>query len=265
MTEERELWRAWRASRSPELREQLIDRYLVLVRYVAARVAGRLPRHLALEDLYSAGLLGFLGALDDYDPDVGVAFASYATPRIRGAIFDELRRLDLVPRSVRRRMREVERAIEEVSARLDRLPTDDEIAAELNTTTEAYHRLLGEAVTVVSLDAGVRRGDDEGEGIDVEDTRTPGPLAALAASERREILAGLIERLPKREQQVLALYYVEELTMREIGEVLGVTESRVSQLHSGAILKLRAGLRRHRLREPDLLPLPQESTQRHRA
>jgi RNA polymerase sigma factor for flagellar operon FliA len=255
MSDDAALWRSYRQARTAPLRERLIEQYLVLVKRVAARTSGRLPRHLHLDDLYSAGLLGLLGAIDDYDPDVGVAFSVYATPRIRGAIFDELRRLDLVPRGVRRRLREIERAIDGLTARMDRPPSDDEIAGALRVDVEAYRQFLGEGVTFISLDTPLGPSGEAEAGMDLEDTRTPGPLTVLAATERQRLLARLIDGLPERERQVLALYYLEELTMREVGQVLGVTESRVSQLHSSAVLRLRSALRRVRLREPDLTPL----------
>jgi RNA polymerase sigma factor for flagellar operon FliA len=244
----RALWREYRRTRSREVRDRLVEHHVVLVKYVAARVAGRLPSHLQMDDLYSAGLLGFLGAIEDYDPDLGVEFSIYAEPRIRGAIFDELRRLDWVPRGVRRRIRDAERAIDLLTTRLGRQPTEEEMAVELKITLAAYRELLGAGVTVISLDAPAS-GDEEGPApIDgLEDHLSPSPFQTLAAKEGRQRLARLIDELPERERQVLALYYYEELTMREVGEVLGVTESRVSQLHSGAILRLRTAIRRHRL------------------
>jgi RNA polymerase sigma factor for flagellar operon FliA len=265
MRDDTQLWREYRRGRDPEVRDRLVERHMILVKYVAARVAGRLPRHLSVDDLYSSGLLGFLGAIEDFDPEMGVSFSSYATPRVRGAIFDELRRLDVVPRTVRRRIREAERAIDAVTGRLDRAPTDEEIAAELRIEVEAYRQLLTEGVTIISLDAPVLgRDDHSGESTALEDLRTASPFTTLAAKERRALLARLIDTLPPRERQVLALYYYEELNMREVGEALGVTESRVSQLHSSAILRLRASLRRQRLRERDLTltgaPVPGRSS-----
>lgn len=254
MKNDLDLWRLWQRSRNAELRDRLIERYLPLVKFVAIRVAGRLPRHIHVDDLYSAGLLGLLGAIQDFDPDMGVAFAAYATPRIRGAIFDELRRLDIVPRAVRRRIRDIERAFDAVCSRLDRQPTDEEIAAELSMDVQAYRAALADAVTLVSLDAPPAHSEGA-DGMELEDTATPGPMTTLAASERQRLLARLLDALPDRERQVLALYYHEELTMREVGDLLGVTESRVSQLHSSAILRLRAALRRYRLRERSASPV----------
>lgn len=239
-----ELWREYRQTRRREVRDRLVEQHVVLVKYVAARVAGRLPRHLSVDDLYSAGLMGFLGAIEGYDPDVGVEFATYAAPRIRGAIFDELRRLDWVPRGVRRRIRDAEHAIDALMRQHGRPPTEDEIAQELRITPAAYRQLLSEGVTVISLEAG------DGEGTaprdTIEDPDTPSPFARIAAQEQRALLGRIIDELPSRERQVVGLYYYEELTMREVGEVLGVTESRVSQLHSSAILRIRASLRRRR-------------------
>ena len=248
-----DLWRTYRQTRDSAVRDRLVEQHLVLVKYAAVRIAGRLPHHLGLDDLYSAGLFGYLAAIEDFDPDRGVEFAAYATRRIRGAIFDELRRLDWVPRAVRRKVRDAERAMDVLGTRLGRQPSDAEIATELGIDVEEYHRILSEGMAVLSLDA-APPGDDAVAPLDtIEDSRSPNPLTALATKERREILARLIETLPEKERQVLALYYAEELTMQEVGDVLGVTESRVSQLHSSAILRLRAAMRRQRVRPDDLV------------
>ncbi|HTY79022.1 MAG TPA: FliA/WhiG family RNA polymerase sigma factor [Candidatus Bathyarchaeia archaeon] len=248
VTSSLELWRAYRRSKDPALRERLVEADLALVKYLAARIASRLPKHLRLDDLFSAGLIGFLAAVDDYDPERGVSFSSYASHRIRGAIFDELRRLDWVPRATRERMRDAQRAIDTLSGRLDRPPTDQEVARELGMATEAYRASLGEGITLVSLSAAGAPGAGEPSLMDsVEDATSPDPFLALAEEERRAMLGRLIDGLPDRERQVLALYYYEELTMREIGTVLGVTESRVSQLHASAVLRLRVMLRRQRI------------------
>ncbi len=254
MTADAELWRAYRRGKDPGLRDRLVEKHLVLVKYQAARLASRLPSHLRLDDLFSAGLIGFLGAVEEYDPDRGVEFSAYAARRIRGAIMDELRRLDWVPRTVRRRLRDVERAIGALTGRLDRQPTDEEIAEKLGMNVEGYRRLLGESVTLLSLDALPAGQEDGAMPLEsLEDAGSPNPFLSLAAKERRAILGRIIESLPPRERQVLALYYGEELTMQEVGEALGVTESRVSQLHGSAILRMRAALRRQRLGASDLV------------
>jgi RNA polymerase sigma factor for flagellar operon FliA len=249
-----DLWRAYRRTKDSALRDQLIEADLPLVKYVAARIASRLPKHLRLDDLYSAGLLGYLAAVEDFDPERGVQFAAYATHRVRGAIFDELRRLDWVPRGVRERIRDTQRAIDTLLQRLDRHPTDEEIAAELGIETEAYRKSLSDGVTLVSLTSTAgAEGDGPALSDNVEDTVTPDPLSTLAEEERRAILGRLIDRLPERERHVLSLYYHEELTMREVGAVLGVTESRVSQLHSSAVQRLTVMLRRQRLGAEELV------------
>ncbi|HYE94204.1 MAG TPA: FliA/WhiG family RNA polymerase sigma factor [Terriglobales bacterium] len=244
MIQDLEVWRGYRRTRDPAVRDTLVEKHLVLVKYAAARVAGRLPSHFRLDDLYSAGLVGFLAAIDDYDPERNVEFGAYASRRIRGAILDELRRLDCVPRRVRRLAREAARAIGILTQRLGRSPTDEEIAGEMGLDPDAYREWLSEGVTLISLDADA----DSEHGASVmdalEDPDTPDPVQALEGAERRALLGKLIDKLPPRERQVVSLYYHEELTMLEIGKVLGITESRVSQIHSSAILRLQASLRR---------------------
>jgi RNA polymerase sigma factor FliA len=260
-----ELWRQYRRTRDPEIRDRLVTHHLQVVKFAAARIAGRLPSHLRMEDLYSAGLLGFLTALEDYDPERGVEFGAYASPRIRGAIFDELRRMDCVPRRVRRKIKDADRAIDRLMQRLKRHPADAEIAQELGVSVDAYHALLNEGVTLFSLDAASGADDHAPAPLEaLEDMQSPNPLLSVAVKERREILSRVIERLPDKEQQVLSLYYVEELTMAEVGRVLGVTESRVSQIHSSAILRVRAALRRERVTEGQLTVATPVAVGRHR-
>jgi RNA polymerase sigma factor for flagellar operon FliA len=264
MTTSPETWRAYRRTKDRALRDEIVEADLALVKRAAARIASRLPKHLRLDDLYSAGLVGYLAAVEDYDPERGVAFAAYAVHRVRGAIFDELRRLDWVPRGVRDRIRHTERAIATLYQRLDRQPTDEEIARELGVDVEVYRSGLADGVTLVSLSA-TAAPDGEGAALVdyVRDTQSADPLRAIAEVERRAVLGKLIDTLPPRERQVLALYYHEELTMREVGAVLGVTESRVSQLHSSAVHRLVVLLRRRRLGESDLkLPEPASSAAR---
>jgi RNA polymerase sigma factor FliA len=248
MTDERELFREYRRTRTPAVREALVERHLPLVKYAATWVAGRLPSHLRLDDLYSAGMLGFLDAIEHYDPERGVPFSAYAAPRIRGAILDELRRVDCVPRRVRRRLRDAQRTMDQLSHELDRAPTEEEMAARMGVDVAEYQRLLGEGVTLVSLDDAMRDDDRLATFDALVDGSLPSPLGALEVREQRRWLGRLIDGLPERERQVLALYYYEELTMQDIGAVLGVTESRVSQIHSGAVLRLRTALRRQRKR-----------------
>lgn len=251
-------WRQLRASGDPELREALICRYIGLVRTVAGRLALRLPPHVSREDLEAAGIPGLLAAIEGYDPEKEVDFAAYAQSRIRGAILDELRDLDPLPRSLRDKARRIEAALAMLQQRFRRAPTDEEVATCLGLSLEMYHQILLElrGGLHVSLDAS-RVSGEEAEDADfgppqLAETRTPSPWHALALKERQAVLAEILEELPSGERMVLTLYYYEELTMKEIGSVLAVTESRVSQIHSAALLRIRSRLRARRLRPEDL-------------
>jgi RNA polymerase sigma factor FliA len=243
------LWVEYRRSGDPRVRDRLILTYAPLVKYVAGRIGSGLPAHVDDEDLVSYGLLGLIGAIERYDPERDVKFETYAVARIRGQIIDELRALDWVPRSVRARAREIERTIGDLEARLGRAPTDEEIAAKLGISVDELEESLGEISrsSIAALDelwtVSSSGGGDQVALIDtIEDEAAPDPQGTLSATEQREALAGAIARLPEREKLVVTLYYYEELTLREIGEVLGVTESRVSQLHTKAVLRLKAHL-----------------------
>ncbi len=254
----RTLWRKFRATRDPDVRDALIHHHIGLVRTVAGRLALRLPPHVCLADLEAAGVPGFLMAIETYDPEKDVDFAAYAQARIRGAILDELRELDPLPRSLRERARRIERATGILQQQLLRAPSDDEVADFLGMDLSTFHQTLHDlrGGLHVSLDAGGPGGDGDGDGEGshppVPEGRTPGPWQALALKERREILAAVLDELPERERIVLSLYYAEELTMKEIGAVLEVSESRVSQIHSAALLRIRARLRRRHLGREDL-------------
>src|SRR5690242_9393803 len=243
------LWRQYRVNRGDKaMRDRLILTYAPLVKYVAGRLGSGLPAHVDDEDLVSYGLLGLIGAIERYDPERDVKFETYAIARIRGAIIDELRALDWVPRSVRSRARDIERAIGELEAKLGRVPTDEEIAGKLGITTDELDESLSEISrsSIAALDELWTIGGSGGDQValidTIEDTEAPDPQGALSQTELREAIADAIARLPEREKLVVTLYYYEELTLREIGEVLGVTESRVSQLHTKAILRLKARL-----------------------
>jgi RNA polymerase sigma factor for flagellar operon FliA len=240
------LWREFRATNDQRVRDRLILTYAPLVKFVAGRVGSGLPAHVDDEDLISYGLLGLIRAIERFDPAREVKFETYAIPRIRGAIIDELRAMDWVPRSVRGRARDIERAIAELEGRLGRAPTDEEIAQRLGLSEEELNDSLGEIsrTSVVALDElwSVSGGDQVALIDTIEDTQGPNPQMALAETELREAIGDALARLPEREKLVVTLYYYEELTLREIGEVLGVTESRVSQLHTKAILRLKARL-----------------------
>ena len=242
------LWLQYRKSGDQGLRDRLILTYAPLVKYVAGRLGSGLPAHVDEGDLVSYGLLGLIGAIERYEPDRDVKFETYAIARIKGAIIDELRAMDWVPRSVRSRAREIERGIAALEAKLGRAPTDEEIAKRLGITTDELEESLTEISrsSIAALDelwTVSGSGGDQIALIDtIEDTQGPEPQSALAETEMKEAIAEAIARLPEREKLVVTLYYYEELTLREIGEVLGVTESRVSQLHTKAILRLKARL-----------------------
>jgi len=246
-TDTRSLWREYRRTEAKELRDRLIVMYSPLVKYVAGRLGSGLPAHVDEGDLVSYGLLGLIGAIERYDPDRDIKFETYAIARIRGSIIDELRALDWVPRSVRSRAREIERAIAGLEAKLGRAPTDEEIAQKVGISVDELEESLTDIArsSIAALDElwSVSGEGDQVSLLDtLEDPDSVRPADALDETELREILGDAISRLPEREKLVITLYYYEELTLREIGEVLGVTESRISQLHTKAILRLKARL-----------------------
>jgi len=241
-------WEAYTQCRSPEMREKLLLQYLPLVRRVAGRMVGSLPRSIRLDDLISAGVMGLLSSLDNFDPTLGIKFETFAMNRIRGSMVDSLRELDWVPRSVRQKARLLERAIEELTQKLMRVPEDAEIAEHLNVSLDEYLHMLDEVnVTVLlSLDDTFPTQGGEGStlGDVTSDSSEPSHQERVEEKELRELLVSNLKSLPEQEKLVLALYYYEELTFKEIGDVLRLTESRVSQIHSKAVLQLRAAVRR---------------------
>jgi len=244
-TDTRNLWLEYRRTEDKGLRDRLILTYAPLVKYVAGRLGSGLPAHVDDGDLVSYGLLGLISAIDRYDPDRDIKFETFAISRIRGAIIDELRSLDWVPRSVRARARQIERAITELEAKLGRAPTDEEIAVKVGISVEELEESFTDISrsSIAALDElwSVSSEGDEVSLLDtLEDPHSVRPAEALDETEVREAIAEAIARLPEREKLVITLYYYEELTLREIGEVLGVTESRVSQLHTKAVLRLKA-------------------------
>ena len=244
----RELWRRYKEQGDERARERLVVAYSPLVKFIAGRMASGLPSHVEEADLISYGLLGLIGAIERFDPDREIKFETFAVARVKGAIIDELRSLDWVPRSVRARARDVEKAHAKLEAELQRSPTDEEMAEQLKMTVEEFQDSLLEIAnsSVLALDDLWTFADPEGGGgqISVLDTihdpSAVDPETEAQASEVKDRLADAIESLPERERLVIALYYYENLTLREIGEVLGVTESRVSQLHTKAVIGLRS-------------------------
>ncbi|HUY63650.1 MAG TPA: RNA polymerase sigma factor WhiG [Acidimicrobiales bacterium] len=242
-----QLWAEYKKSGDRQLRDQLIVLFSPLVKYVAARVAVGLPQHVDGSDLVSYGIIGLIDAIDRYDPVRKVKFETYAIPRIKGAIIDELRAIDWVPRSVRSKARAVEQAYASLEATLLRTPTDAEVATELGISNKDLQEILRQIsfVGVAALDEVFSIGGERSGGASLGDSLPDagdGPSALFDDKESKEILAQAIKLLGERERTVLSLYYYEGLTLAEIGDILGVTESRVCQIHTKAVLQLRARL-----------------------
>lgn len=241
-------WAAFKDNGDPDARENLILTYSPLVKYVAGRLSSSLPQTVDTSDLISCGVFGLIDAIEKFDTDRGIKFETYAIARIRGAIIDELRAMDWVPRSVRARAREFEAAYVTLENRLKRVPDDAEVAAEMGVAPRELQSILTKLsyASVISFEemwvSGGDRDDHQDPLAAIPDKRAEDPVDIFESAEIKEILAGAIDRLPEREKTVVALYYYEGLTLKEIGTVLGVTESRVSQLHTKAVLRLRARL-----------------------
>ena len=243
-----ELWRQFKASGEERLRERLILHYSPLVKYVAGRVGVGLPPNIEQADLVSYGIFGLIDAIEKFDLERAIKFETYAISRIKGAIIDELRAIDWIPRSVRYKAREVEKAYAALEAKLHRSPTEAEVAEELGIKLEDLHTIFSQVsfVNVVALDelmsAGQERGDKLSLVDTLEDTKAEDPVQAFESEETKFLLAKAINTLPEREKIVVTLYYYEGLTLAEIGQVLGVTESRICQMHTKAVLQLRGKL-----------------------
>jgi RNA polymerase sigma factor FliA len=227
--------------------EELVRQHLPLVKTLVGRIAMTLPSHVESEDLYSAGMVGLLNAVRNFDPHGGSTFESYARVRIRGAIFDELRRLDWVPRSIHEKARKVQAVIQEIEQRKGALPTPEEIAAGLKLSNSEYEQLLEEIkpATFICLDSAHSNEDgDAGRYESVADLSQPDPGEATSQRELSRMILERLEQLPEMQKKVLALYYFEDLRLREIAEVFGVTESRICQIHAQAILAIKSFIRR---------------------
>lgn len=243
-----ELWRAYKTTGDERLREQLILHYSPLVKYVAGRVSVGLPPNVEQADFVSSGVFGLIDAIEKFDPDRSIKFETYAISRIRGAMIDELRALDWIPRSVRQKARAIERAYATLEASLRRTPSEREVAAEMGVTLEELHAVFSQLslANVVALEELLHVGGEGGDQLSLmdilEDTAADNPVEVAEDRELRRLLARAVNTLPDREKTVVTLYYYEGLTLAEIGEVLGVTESRVSQIHTKSVLQLRAKL-----------------------
>ncbi|MGY8765660.1 MAG: FliA/WhiG family RNA polymerase sigma factor [Nitrospinaceae bacterium] len=231
-----------------ENREEVIIRYSPMIKYVANRIAMRLPPHIEVDDLISVGVLGLMDAITKYDSSRGAKFKTYAEFRVRGAILDELRSLDWVPRSIRQKASAVEKVVRSLESKLRRLPEDEEVAKEMDMSLDQFYRTLDEtkSVPVFSLeDLGIAKESGEQQSLldCLAGKADADPQTQIRLIELKEIIAKAIDTLPEKERLMVSLYYYEELTMKEIGAVLDITESRVSQIHSKAVLHLRTKLK----------------------
>ena len=244
---EDELWLEYRKTKSPQLRDKFIRQYMPLVKYVAGKLAVGMPGSVEFDDLVGFGQFGLLDAIEKFDPGKNVKFKTYAVTRIRGAIFDELRQLDGVPRSVRQKSREIEDTIVELESKLGRTATDAEIAEKLGVSESEYQQTVMKVsgTSVLSLNDVWYSGNDNDHmsiGDSIESPSSLNPDVIVEREEIRKVIIEAINELPEKEKMVIVLYYHEDLTFKEIGQVLEVSESRISQLHTKANLRLRAKL-----------------------
>lgn len=245
---EEDLWVTYKKNHSPEIREYFIVKYAPLTKYVAGKISSCLPSHVEFEDIVGYGVFGLLDAIDKYDPDKGVQFNTYAVNRIRGAIYDELRSIDWVPRSIRQKTRLVEESISTLESKLGRSATNEEIASSMGMTISDYDDLLLKISnsSIISLTSARYSNDNTGEsgsiGDSIEAPTAYNPDVIIEREEVKKIVIEAINELPDREKKVLIMYYYEDMTLKEIGQVLNVTESRVSQIHTSANLKLKIKL-----------------------
>lgn len=244
---EEELWAAYKRQKDPLIRESFIKQYAPLVKYVAGKVAANMPASVEFDDLVGFGVFGLIDAIDKFDPDKNVKFKTYAVTRIRGAIFDELRSIDWVPRSVRQKTKEIEEAIVATEAKLGRPASDQEIAETLGLNDDEFAKTMLKisSTSVLSLNDVWYTGEESENltiGDSIESPTSLSPDSIIERDEIRRVVVEAIRELPEKEQKVLVLYYYEEMTLKEIGKILEVTESRISQLHTKAILRLRARL-----------------------
>jgi len=225
------------------LREERILKYAPLVKYIADRMAMRLPPNISREELISAGIVGLLDALDKFDSEMGIKFQTYAEHRIKGAILDELRKMDWIPRSIRKDIHRIEDGITAVKSKLGREPEDLEVAQEMRIDIDSYYKIISKArgVGLLSLDEILP--DGSSPRFARQASNTPSPFDILKIRELKKIISKSLVSLSKKEQLVISLYYYDELTLKEIAKVLNLTESRISQIHSRAIISLRAKLR----------------------
>ena len=244
---EAELWQLFKKNRDPEIRDVFVKQYAPLVKYVAGKVAMVMPHNVEFDDLVGFGVFGLFDAINKFDPEKHVKFKTYAVTRIRGAILDELRSIDWVPRSVRQKTREIEDTIHHLESSLGRSANDREIAKEMRMSLKDFHKTMMKisGTSILSLNDVWYTGDENDKVSIVDSIESPSSLNPDMIIEKEEIKRVIVEainELPEKEKKVLVLYYYEDLTLKEIGKVLEVTESRISQLHTKAIMRLRAKL-----------------------
>jgi len=243
--EELKLWKNYKENGCKSSREKLIIKYTRFVKLVAGKMAMNLPDNIERDDLISYGMIGLIDAVEKFSLDKNVKFETYASLRIRGAIFDELRALDWAPRSLRQGMKKLEKVMEKLSSELGRTPNDDEIAKEMNISLADLYKLYNNTKASLLLSLDEEYDDNEGTSTRrdyVKDDENNSPQTQLESEELKTMLSTALEELSEREKLVVTLYYYEELTLKEIAQILGVTDSRVSQLHTKAILRLRGKL-----------------------
>jgi RNA polymerase sigma factor for flagellar operon FliA len=246
---EDDLWVQFAKTRDMEIRDYFVVKYAPLVKYVAGKVSMGMPQNIEFDDLVSYGVFGLIDAINKYDPERGIKFKTYAMTRVRGSIFDELRSIDWIPRSIRQKAKEIENIIAELENKLGRTVEDEEISKELGISLEEFHSILSKVsgTSIISLNDIWYLGDDNDELSIMETLEAPdnmNPDVLIEKEEIKEHIVEAIKKLPDKEKKVIVLYYYEDLTLKEIGQVLDVTESRISQLHTKAIMRLRGRLGR---------------------
>ncbi len=242
-----ELWKKYQETRDLQIRETLIIEYSHLIKFIAGRLNIYFGSNVEYDDLVSFGVFGLIDAIDKYDPNKGVKFETYASLRIRGSIIDSIREMDWVPRSLRQKNKELEKAYWEVENELGHSATDSDIATKMNISIDEFYKLINEVnlTSMVSLEDYLEQNYEIG--MDSSNTsKTDMPEQEAELNELKEILGDSIDKLPEKEKMVLTLYYYEELTLKEISAIMKVSESRISQLHTKAILRLRGKLARQR-------------------
>ena len=245
-TDTKVLWEEYSTTKNPEIKEKLLINYLPVVKYVASRMLMTLPSSVEYDDLVSSGIIGLIGSLERYDTTQGVKFETFVLPRIRGAILDELRTLDWAPRSLRSKARSLDRAVVSLEKELGRAATDYEVAERLEMASDEFSYLQREisSASLLSLDGSLREDADNHTCMYdvVENPLAENPLSSIEKEELKYLLVEVINDMPEQDRLVISLYYYEELTLREIGQVMEITESRVSQIHTKAINNLNGKL-----------------------